>query len=86
MEAVTITGPTLAEVADAVRARARAEWAEWDALVRHVDDGEARVRANDSHRLLRDAELSFVTTDLVAGPALVGGPGFSPGGAGAAGP
>ena len=56
--------PTVADVADAVRERVRCEWREWDAVASHVDSEEARVRADDSHPLLRDVELSFVTADL----------------------
>ena len=52
------------DVAAIVRERARCEWREWDAIAAHVDAEQARVRADDSHPLLREVELSFVTTDL----------------------
>lgn len=61
---LTQTIPTAAEVAAIVRERAQVEWREWDAIARHVDAGEARVRACDSHSLLRDVELGFVSADV----------------------
>lgn len=64
---VTCGAPSLAEVADAVRLRARAEWVEWDLSARFVDAGEARVRQSDSPALMKAVELSFVSTDLAQG-------------------
>lgn len=56
--------PSLAGLAASVHHRAQAEWREWSDLLDHVDAEEARVRANDSHPLLRESELSFISMDV----------------------
>ena len=64
MKAPAIQSPTAADVAELVRARARAEWAEWNAIAAHVEAEEARIEAEQSRPLMRQAELSMVPLDL----------------------
>jgi hypothetical protein len=56
--------PTHAALADVVRARARAEWVEWSAMLELAESEEAVVRAGGSTGPLRQAELSFIPVDI----------------------
>lgn len=64
METTLMNPPTHADLAEAIRARARAEWRSWSTLVALADAEEAAVRAGDSSGLIREAELSFIPHEI----------------------
>lgn len=64
MEATITNPPTHADLADVTRARAKAEWLEWSTFVELADAEEAAVRSGGSTGPLRQAELSFIPTDM----------------------
>lgn len=64
METTLTNPPTHADLAEALRERARAEWRTWSTLAALADDEEAAVRAGDSPSLIREAELSFIPHEI----------------------
>jgi hypothetical protein len=64
MEAALMNPPTHADLAEACRARARAEWLEWSTLAGLADAEEAAVRAGDAPVLVREVELSAIPGDI----------------------
>lgn len=58
------TPPTHADLAEALRTRARSEWLEWSTLVAMADAATARIEASDVSGPRKQVELSFVATDL----------------------
>jgi hypothetical protein len=64
MDQLLTVAPTHADLAEATRARARAEWVEWSTIAALADGEEAAVRSGGSSGPLRQAELSFIPTDL----------------------
>jgi hypothetical protein len=49
---------------DVVRARARAEWAEWATMLKVHEDEESAVREGDAEGPRLQAELSFIPSDM----------------------
>jgi hypothetical protein len=64
MEAALMDPPTHADLAEALRARARAEWVEWSTMAALADAEEAAVRAGDAPPLVREVELSAIPGDI----------------------
>ncbi len=59
-----IVPPTHADLAEAAQARAQAEWVEWSTIAALADAEEMAVRSGGSNGPLRQAELSFIATEL----------------------
>jgi hypothetical protein len=66
MKSSAIEHPASVDVVEAVRARAQAEWVEWNLIAAHVDGEEARVEAGDDPPLIKPVVLSAIRLDLAA--------------------
>lgn len=64
MDQLLTVSPTHADLAEATRMRARAEWTEWSTMLTVAEAEEAAIRASESSGPLRQAELSFIPTDI----------------------
>jgi hypothetical protein len=64
MEAALLNRPTHADLAEVVRARARAEWVEWATVASLADVEEAAVRAGDAPGLVKQMELSAIPGEI----------------------
>src|SRR4051794_36158106 len=62
MEAALLNRPTYADLAEGVRARARAEWIEWATVAALADAEEADLRAGDAPSQPRPASLAPAVT------------------------